>query len=206
MSEFKNSLIKLIDEATAELYSGSLVNSEITEGGFFCDLDLPEPLNTEKINRLKNLLSQKEITCTYELSGISGAYQDGDANKKMLQRLYVEAFATQEELNSYKEKLAKASEHDHKRLGAQLNLFTTSDEIGQGLVLWQPKGAVIRFLMEQFSQTAHLLNGYQWVYTPHIGRSELWKTSGHLENFKDSMYSPIDIDGEEYYLKPMNCP
>ena len=96
--------------------------------------------------------------------------------------------------------------YDHKILGAQLELFSKSDEIGQGLVLWHPKGATIRFLLEQFSQAAHMLNGYQWAYTPHIGRAELWKISGHLENYKDSMYSPIDIDGDEYYLKPMNCP
>ena len=95
---------------------------------------------------------------------------------------------------------------DHKMLGAQLGLFSKSDEVGQGLVLWHPKGATIRFLLEQFSQSAHLLNGYTWAYTPHIGRSELWKISGHLDNFRESMYNPIDIDGEEYYLKPMNCP
>ena len=95
---------------------------------------------------------------------------------------------------------------DHKILGTQLGIFSKSDEVGQGLVLWHPKGATIRFLLEQFSQAAHLLNGYTWAYTPHIGRSELWKTSGHLDNFKESMYNPIDIDGDEYYLKPMNCP
>lgn len=73
-------------------------------------------------------------------------------------------------------------------------------------MLWHPKGATIPFLLEQFSQSAYMMNGYQWVYTPHIGRAELWQTSGHLENFKDSMYNPINIDGDEYYLKPMNCP
>ncbi len=99
-----------------------------------------------------------------------------------------------------------AAAREHKKLGTQLGLFSTMEELGQGLVLWHPKGAVVRFLLEQFSQSAHMLNGYQWAYTPHIGRSQLWKTSGHLENYKDSMYNPIDIDGEEYYLKPMNCP
>ena len=140
------------------------------------------------------------------MSDFSGAYLDGDVNKKMLQRIYVAAFKTQDELNAYRDALSKAAEHDHKKLGSQLKLFSTSEEIGQGLVLWHPKGAIIRFLLEQFSQTAHLLNGYQWAYTPHIGRSELWKTSGHLDNFRDSMYNPIEIEGEEYYLKPMNCP
>ena len=103
-------------------------------------------------------------------------------------------------------KVKSQKPQDHKKISTQLGLFSTSDEVGQGLVLWHPKGATIRFLLEQFSQAAHLLNGYQWAYTPHIGRAELWKTSGHLDNFRDSMYNSIDIDGEEYYLKPMNCP
>jgi len=94
----------------------------------------------------------------------------------------------------------------HKQLGAQLGLFSTMEDAGQGLPLWHPKGATVRFLLEQFSQAAHMLNGYQWAYTPHIGRSELWKISGHLDKFRDMMYNAIDIEGDEYYLKPMNCP
>jgi threonyl-tRNA synthetase len=195
-----------VREAVAELYSGGLAYSEITESGFFCDFDLPEPLDPEKVAAISARMSAADIPCAYELSGFSGAYQDGDASKKMLQRLYVTAFETADELQAHLEKLAKAAEHDHVKIGAQLGLFSTSEKIGQGLVLWHPKGAIVRFLLEQFSQAAHLLNGYQWAYTPHIGRSELWKISGHLENYRDSMYNPIDIDGEEYYAKPMNCP
>ena len=206
MSEYKSNLIELIQEAVADLFTGNLILHEITESGFLCDFDLSEPLNPAKIAEINDWLSSKRLSCAYELSGFSGAYQDGDASKKMLQRLYVTAFETASELQAYQEKMAKATEHDHKKLGAQLGLFSTSEEIGQGLVLWHPKGAIIRFLLEQFSQAAHLLNGYQWAYTPHIGRSQLWKTSGHLDNFRDSMYNPIDIDGDEYYLKPMNCP
>ncbi|MCL1830311.1 MAG: threonine--tRNA ligase [Oscillospiraceae bacterium] len=206
MSNYKDNLMELLKEAIVELYSGGLVFHEITESGFYCDFDLSEPLNPEKINAINNRLSGRDIPCAYELSGFSGAYQDGDANKKMLQRIYVAAFETQAELQAHRDKMAKAFEHDHKKIGAQLGIFSTSDEVGQGLVLWHPKGATSRFLLEQFSQAAHLLNGYQWAYTPHIGRSELWKISGHLENFRDNMYNPIDIDGEEYYLKPMNCP
>lgn len=203
------SIIKLMEQvrdAVAALYSGELVYEEISGCGFFCDFDMSEPLNPEKVAAIQNWLSEKPILCAYELSGFSGAYLHGDASQKMLQRLYVTAFDTQEKLQAHQRKLAEAAEHDHKRLGAQLGLFSTSEEIGQGLTLWHPKGAAIRFLLEQFSQAAHIQNGYQWVYTPHIGRSQLWKTSGHLENFKDSMYAPLDIDGEEYYLKPMNCP
>ena len=206
MLDYKNRLMDLLKEAVAKLYSGSLIFYESTESGFYCDFDLSEPLNPEKIAAIGGRLSEEEHFCAYELSGFSGAYLDGDASKKMLQRIYVTAFEAQAELQSHRDKLAKAAEHDHKRLGAQLGLFSTSEEIGQGLVLWHPKGATIRFLLEQFSQAAHLLNGYQWVYTPHIGRAELWKRSGHLDNFRDNMYNPIDIDGDAYFLKPMNCP
>ncbi|MCL1793945.1 MAG: threonine--tRNA ligase [Oscillospiraceae bacterium] len=206
MPNYKNNLMELLKEAVAELYSGALVFHELTESGFYCDFDLSEPLNPEKAGAITGRLSGKSIPCAYEISGFSGAYLDGDASKKMLQRIYVAAFETQQELQDHRDTLSKAAEHDHKRLGAQLGLFSASDEVGQGLALWHPKGATVRFLLEQFSQAAHLLNGYQWVYTPHIGRSELWKISGHLDNFRDNMYNPIDIDGEEYYLKPMNCP
>jgi len=95
------------------------------------------------------------------------------------------------------------AEDDHRRLGRQMNFYSNSPDIGQGLILWHPKGAMLRHMLEKFGQEAHLLNDYQWVYSPHIGRAELWETSGHLRFYKDSMYSPIDIDGDEYYLKPM---
>ena len=206
MSNFKNNLMGLLDEAVDGLLSGRLVSSEITESGFFSDFDLAEPLNPEKINLINDWLSNWDIPCAYQLASFSGAYLDGDVNKKMLQRIYVAAFDTDEKLQKYRDKLSKAAEHDHKKIGSQLCIFSASDEVGQGLILWHPKGATTRFLLEQFSQAAHLLNGYQWVYTPNIGRSELWKISGHLENFRDNMYNPIDIEGDEYYLKPMNCP
>ena len=206
MSNYKNDLVELLQKSVTELFSGVLVSYEITENGFFCDFDLTETLNPERIGTINHWLSERDVSCAYELSDFSGAYKDGDSSKKMLQRIHITAFETQNELLNFKARMLKASEHDHKKLGTQLDLFSTSDEIGAGLVLWHPKGAVIRCLLEHFSQSAHMLNGYQWAYTPHIGRAELWKTSGHLENYKDSMYNPINIDGEEYYLKPMNCP
>ena len=206
MPHYKNNLTGLLNKAVSHLLSGRLVASEVTESGFFYDFDLAEPLNPEKVNSINDWLSNHDIPCAYELSSFSGAYLDGDASKKMLQRIYVAAFDTEEELQEHRLRLSKAAEHDHKKIGSQLGIFSASEEVGQGLVLWHPRGATIRFLLEQFSQAAHLLNGYQWVYTPNIGRSELWKISGHLENFRDDMYNPIDIDGDEYYLKPMNCP
>ncbi|HEX2947441.1 MAG TPA: threonine--tRNA ligase [Clostridia bacterium] len=141
-----------------------------------------------------------------KLMHFSGAYWNGDAENAVLQRIYGTAWENPDELKSYINRVEEASKRDHRILGSQLDLFSSSQVIGQGLVLWHPKGAMIRFLLEKFSQTAHILNGYDWVYTPHIGRSELWKTSGHLQFYKESMYSAIEIDNEEYYLKPMSCP
>ena len=213
VSNFKNELIDLLRIAVSELYSGEVVSEGITKSGFYLDFDLSATINQKKINAINRWISDWKISndafsnhYVYELSGFSGVYFSGDANEKVLQRIYVTAFETEEELKAYHEESQKNLEHDHKKLGVELDLYSTSEEIGQGLVLWHPKGATVRFLLEQFAQTAHLLNGYQWVYTPHIGRSELWETSGHLENFRNNMYNPIDIDGDEYYLKPMNCP
>ncbi len=99
-----------------------------------------------------------------------------------------------------------ADENNHIEIGKRFDIFAKYPDVGQGLALWKPNGGMIRYLLERFSQEAHILNGYQWVYTPHIGRANLWKTSGHLDFYKESMYSSIEIDDEEYYLKPMNCP
>lgn len=141
-----------------------------------------------------------------KLMRFSGAYWKGDAENPMLQRIYGTAWERSDELKTYINRIDEASKRDHRTLGTQLDLFSSSQDIGQGLVLWHPKGAMIRYLLEKFSQTAHILNGYDWVYTPHIGRAELWKTSGHLQFYKESMYSAIEIDNDEYYLKPMSCP
>ena len=136
----------------------------------------------------------------------AGAYWRGDSSKPMLQRIYGTAWPTTAELGDYLNRVEESKKRDHRYIGRSRDLFSTSAAVGAGLVLWHPKAAMVRFLAERFSQEAHLLNGYEWVYTPHIGRSCLWETSGHLDFYKDSMYSPIDIDGEQYYLKPMSCP
>jgi len=142
----------------------------------------------------------------FKLMNISGAYWKGDAENPMLQRIYGTAWESVDELKAYILKIEEASKRDHRTIGAKLDLFSSSPKIGQGLILWHPKGAMVRFLLERFSQTAHILNGYNWVYTPHIGRGELWEISGHLQYYRDTMYSPIEVDSEQYYLKPMNCP
>ncbi|HEY8421425.1 MAG TPA: threonine--tRNA ligase [Thermoclostridium sp.] len=185
--------LELIDEL-----SESQENSDVTicQIGSFLDL-----CNGSLLSSLEDLNPQ-----AFKLMGFSGAYWKGDSGKAMLQRVSGTAWENEEELKAYISRIEEASKRDHRILGKQLDLFSLSQDVGQGLVLWHPKGAMVRYLLEKFSQSAHILNGYEWVYTPHIGRSELWKTSGHLQYYKDTMYSAIEIDNEEYYLKPMSCP
>ncbi len=141
-----------------------------------------------------------------KLLSIAGAYWRGDANRPQLQRIYGTAWKTADELEQYLWRQEEAKKRDHRKLGKELDLFSVSDEVGPGLILWHPKGARIRVIVEDFSRKAHLENGYEWVFSPHIGRSLLWETSGHLGFYKENMYSPMDIEGEDYYAKPMNCP
>ena len=142
-----------------------------------------------------------------KLLKVAGAYWRGDERNPMLQRIYGTAWETAEQLEDYLQRMAEAEKRDHRRLGAQLDLFSIHPEqLGGGLILWHPKGALIRHVAEEFCKTEHLANGYDLVVTPHIGKSNLWETSGHLGFYQDSMYSPMDIDGQEYYIKPMNCP
>ena len=149
----------------------------------------------------------KEIKLdAFKLMNIAGAYWRGDEKNKMLQRIYGTAWEKADDLKQYLWKLEEAKKRDHRKLGKELDLFSVSEEVGAGLILWHPKGAMIRVLVEDFSRNAHLENGYEWVFSPHIGRAHLWHTSGHLDFYKESMYSPMDIDGEDYYAKPMNCP
>jgi threonyl-tRNA synthetase len=141
-----------------------------------------------------------------KLMSIAGAYWRGDENNKMLTRIYGTAWKTAEQLKQYQWKLEEAKRRDHRKLGRELDLFSISEEVGPGLILWHPRGAMIRVLVEDFSRQAHLDNDYEWVFSPHIGRSHLWETSGHLDFYQENIYSPMDIEGEAYYAKPMNCP
>ncbi|MEN8614684.1 threonine--tRNA ligase [Dehalogenimonas sp. THU2] len=142
----------------------------------------------------------------FKLLSIAGAYWRGDEKRPMLQRVYGTAFQTRSELDEYLTSLAEAEARDHRRINKQLNLFITPEEVGGGLVIYGPKAGRIRTIVEEFWRREHYNNGYELLYTPHIGRGTLWETSGHLENYKDIMYSPMDIDGQDYYVKPMNCP
>jgi threonyl-tRNA synthetase len=142
-----------------------------------------------------------------KLMKVSGAYWRGDERNPMLQRIYGTAWETANQLEEYLHQLAEAEKRDHRKLGAQLDLFSIQpDQLGGGLILWHPKGGLIRHLAEEFCKAEHLAHGYDLVYSPHIGKSTLWETSGHLDFYHENMYAPMDIDGQEYYLKPMNCP
>ena len=149
--------------------------------------------------------STGEIT-SFKLLSIAGAYWRGDEKRPMLQRIYGVAFDTQEELGRYLEGLAEAAKRDHRKLGQELDLFSFHEEAGPGLVHWHPKGATVRRLIEDFWIAEHLKRGYEIVYSPHIAKLDLWKMSGHWELYREHLYSPMDVEGQEYLIKPMNCP
>ena len=142
----------------------------------------------------------------FKLQSVAGAYWRGDERRPMLQRIYGTAWPTKEELNEYLEKLEEAQKRDHRRLGKELDLFSVSEEIGPGLILWHPNGAMVRYLVEQFEQQEQIRRGYDLVYTPHIASERIYQISGHLQTYGENMYSPMSIEEVDYYLKPMNCP
>lgn len=169
------------------------VISTYTQGDFIDLCRGPHISSTGKIKAVKLLKS-------------SGAYWRGDEKNKMLKRIYGISFPTNKELKEYLNFLEEAAKRDHRKLGKDLDLFSISDEVGAGLVLWHPNGAMIRHLIEAYWKDAHLRNGYKLVYSPHVGRSNLWETSGHLGFYKENMYSKMDVESQDYYIKPMNCP
>ncbi len=143
----------------------------------------------------------------FKLMRVAGAYWRGDEHKPMLQRIYGTAWASKQDLAAHLERLAEAERRDHRKLGAELDLFSFPDEIGSGLAVFHPKGGLVRRLMEDYSRVRHEQAGYEFVYSPHITKSNLFETSGHLDWFADGMFPPMELDGgTQYYLKPMNCP
>jgi threonyl-tRNA synthetase len=142
----------------------------------------------------------------FKLLRVAGAYWRGDEKRDVLQRIYGTAFYDNKDLKKYLNALEEAKKRDHRKLGKELELFTIQDEIGPGLILWQPKGAQLRRLIEDFWKDEHYRHDYELLYTPHIARQDLWKTSGHLDFYSENMYSAMDIDEVKYQLKPMNCP
>ncbi|GAC1315173.1 MAG: threonine--tRNA ligase [Acidimicrobiales bacterium] len=142
----------------------------------------------------------------FALQRVAGAYWRGDEKRQQLQRIYGTAWESDKALKAHLALLEEAEKRDHRRLGAELDLFSLPSELGGGLVLWHPKGARIRRLIEDFSRTEHDEGGYELAFTPHIAKSVLWETSGHLDWYADGMYPPMEMDGAKYYPKPMNCP
>ncbi len=181
--------LELIDEIEDE-------DVGIYKNGEFVDLCKgPHVSNTSE---LKNV--------SFKLSSIAGAYWRGSERNPMLTRIYAIAFEKQCELDAYLKQQEEALKRDHRSLAKQLDLYSINEYVGPGLILWHPNGATIRYEIENFWREMHFKNGYRLIYTPHIGRENLWKTSGHLEFYKQAMYSPMKIDEINYYVKPMNCP
>ncbi len=142
----------------------------------------------------------------FKLLSVAGAYWRGDEKNKMLSRIYGTAFFTKEELDEYLKFLEEAKKRDHRKLGKELDLFSFNENIGPGLVLWHPRGARIRRVMEDFWVKEHYKSGYELLYTPHIAREDLWKISGHLDFYADHMFKGMEVEGQRYLVKPMNCP
>ncbi|MDC3227225.1 threonine--tRNA ligase [Acidimicrobiaceae bacterium] len=164
--------------------------------------------NFEDLCRGPHVPSTSQII-HFKLTKLAGAYWRGIETNPQLQRIYGTAWFSKEDLDNYLARQKEAEKRDHRKLGNELDLFVNTDEIGPGQFLWKPKGSILRQNIEDYSKKAHADNGYEYAYTPHIGRSVLWETSGHLDYYKEGMYPPLKNEGnedDEYYLKPMNCP
>jgi len=178
-------------------------------------LELIDELPDEKVSIYKqgsftdlcrgpHVASTGDIT-VFKLTHIAGAYWRGDENRPMLQRIYGVAFPDEAKLEDYLARQAEAMRRDHRKLGKELDLFSIHEEIGPGLICWHPKGALIRGIIEDFWKEEHIKRGYEIVYTPHIAKLDLWKTSGHWDFYRDYLYSPMEVEGQQYLIRPMNC-
>lgn len=154
-----------------------------------------------------HIKSTKEINPEgFKLTKIAGAYWRGSEKNPMLQRIYGVAFETKKELDEYLKQIAEAEKRDHRLLGQNLDLFSIDEEVGPGLILWHPKGALLRQIIEDYWIKEHFANGYELLKSPHIGRIKLWQTSGHTGFYKENMFGPMEVEGDQYLIKPMNCP
>jgi threonyl-tRNA synthetase len=142
----------------------------------------------------------------FKLMSVAGAYWRGDEKRPMLQRIYGTAWANKKDLKAHLDRLEEAAKRDHRKLANELDLVSWPSELGPGLAVWHPKGALVRKIIEDYSRERHENGGYEFAYTPHIAKSVLWETSGHLDFYADGMYPPMEMDGATYYPKPMNCP
>ncbi len=175
--------------------------------------DIPEgdPITFYTCGDFKDLCRGPHVESTgklraFQIMNIAGSYFRGHETNPMLQRLYGTAFTNPKQLRLYLKRVEEAKKRDHRRLGKELDLFSISENVGPGLVNWHPKGGRIRSTIEDFWKKEHFKNGYDIVYTPHIGKANLWETSGHLDFYREGMFASMDVDGQEYFAKPMNCP
>ena len=181
---FKVEIIQQIEDETVSLYR---------QGNF---IDLCRGPHVSATGQVK----------AFKLLHAAGAYWRGDERNPMLQRIYGTSFPTQRELDAHLHKLEEMKRRDHRKLGKELDLFSIQDETGPGLILWHPKGSVIRLLIENFWRDQHVKHGYHLLYSPHVARLDLWKTSGHVDYYQENMFAPMTVEASEYQLKPMNCP
>jgi threonyl-tRNA synthetase len=207
-------------EEARQIFSGQTYKLELidglVQGGFDEDgnpvNEKPE-ISVYTSDKFTDLCRGPHVNRTSEINpdaikllNVAGAYWRGDEHKPMLQRIYGTAWHNPDEMKEYLWKVEEARKRDHRKLGRELDLFSVNDDVGQGLILWHPKGAMLRYIAEAFWMEEHEKAGYSFVYTPHIGKARLWEISGHLGFYAENMYSPVDIEGQQYYLKPMNCP
>jgi len=204
--EFRKQVIKR--EEAKELFADQPYKLELLE-----DIPPGEEVSLYTQNTFTDLCRGPHVDSTkhlnskaFKLLSVAGAYWRGDEKRKMLQRIYGTAWESPKELRQHLEHLAEVEKRDHRRLGRELDLFSTHEEAGPGLIYWHPNGARIRLEIEDYWRAAHLDNGYELLYTPHVGKRWLWETSGHLEFYNENMYSPMELDNAEYFAKPMNCP
>jgi threonyl-tRNA synthetase len=189
---FKREIIEAIGTAEGEVSSGEIVSLYRNDDW----IDLCEGPHVASTGRLG----------AFKLTSTAGAYWRGLETNPMLTRIYGTAWATGEELEAHLHRLEEAEKRDHRRLGRELDLFSSPDELGPGLWLWHPRGGIFRKELEDWVRDLHVDRGYELIVTPHIARSVLWETSGHLEKYRENMYPPMEADTGDYYVKPMNCP
>jgi len=175
------------------------------------DIPAGEAVTLYRCGDFTDLCRGPHLTATgeikaFKLTSMAGSYYRGVETNPMLQRVYGIVGETQAEVDATLARIEEAKKRDHRKLGKELDLFSIQEDVGPGLIHWHPKGARIRCLIEDFWRRAHFAGGYELLYTPHIGRAHLWATSGHLDFYRENMYSPMDIDGAEYFVRPMNCP
>ena len=193
-------------DAARQIFSDQPYKLEI-----IADLPAETTLSIYRHGDFTDLCQGPHVAATADITAvklltIAGAYWRGDERRPMLQRIYGTAWESSDALDDYLHRQEEAARRDHRTLGRELGLFSIHEEIGPGLIVWHPKGGIVRSLVEDYWRDIHYRHDYNIVYSPHIGRARLWQTSGHLDHYRESMYAPLEVDEQEYFLKPMNCP